>query len=100
MHGLTPGPKLFQDNPDFVWAVIASMFIGNLILLIMNLPMAGVWAKITMIPFKLLFPIILAIAIVGAYSVNNNMFDVILMVIFGLIGYVLKKWTFHCHRLF
>lgn len=91
MHGLTPGPKLFQDNPDFVWAVIASMFIGNLILLIMNLPLAGVWAKITMIPFKLLFPIILAISIVGAYSVNNNMFDVILMVVFGLIGYVLKK---------
>ncbi|PZE22129.1 tripartite tricarboxylate transporter permease [Paenibacillus xerothermodurans] len=91
MHGLTPGPQLFQKNPDFVWAVIASMFIGNFMLLIMNLPMAGFWAKITMVPYKLLFPIILAVAAVGAYSVNNNMFDVGIMLMFGLVGYILKK---------
>jgi putative tricarboxylic transport membrane protein len=91
MHGLTPGPQLFQKNPDFVWAVIASMFIGNLMLLIMNLPMAGLWAKIAMVPFKLLFPIILAIAVVGAYSVNNSMFDVGVMIAFGIVGYFLKK---------
>ncbi|GAB7056718.1 MULTISPECIES: tripartite tricarboxylate transporter permease [unclassified Paenibacillus] len=91
MHGLTPGPQLFQKNPDFVWAVIASMFIGNFILLIMNLPMAGFWAKITMIPFKLLFPIILAVAAVGAYSVSNSLFDVGVMVAFGIVGYIFKK---------
>jgi len=91
MHGLTPGPQLFQKNPDFVWAVIASMFIGNLMLLIMNLPLAGIWARITLIPFKLLFPIILAIATVGAYSVNNNMFDIAVMIGFGILGYLLKK---------
>ncbi len=91
MHGLTPGPQLFSKNPDFVWAVIASMFIGNLILLFMNLPMAGFWAKMLMVPYKLLFPIVLAVAIVGSYSVNNSMFDVGAMVIFGIIGYFLKK---------
>jgi putative tricarboxylic transport membrane protein len=91
MHGLTPGPLLFQKNPDFVWAVIASMFIGNFLLLIMNLPMAGLWAKITMVPQKLLFPIILAIAVVGAYSVNNNLFDVAVMIAFGIVGYIFKK---------
>jgi putative tricarboxylic transport membrane protein len=91
MHGLQPGPQLFQKNPEFVWAVIASMFIGNFMLLIMNLPMAGLWAKITMIPFKLLFPIILGVAVVGAYSVNNQLFDVGVMVAFGIVGYFFKK---------
>ncbi|MBP1155858.1 MULTISPECIES: tripartite tricarboxylate transporter permease [unclassified Paenibacillus] len=91
MHGLTPGPQLFQNNPDIVWAIIASMFIGNFILLMMNLPLAGMWAKITLVPLKLLFPIIIAVAIVGAYSVNNSVFDVIVMIIFGVVGYVFKK---------
>jgi putative tricarboxylic transport membrane protein len=91
MHGLQPGPQLFSKNPDFVWAVIASMFIGNLILLFMNLPMAGFWAKMLLVPYKLLFPIVLAVAIVGSYSVNNSMFDVGAMIVFGIVGYFLKK---------
>ncbi|MBM7691704.1 putative tricarboxylic transport membrane protein [Peribacillus deserti] len=91
MHGLTPGPTLFKENPDFVWGVIASMFIGNLILLIMNLPMAGLWAKVTMIPFKLLFPIILMVLIAGTYTINNSLWDVGAMLVFGLIGYIFKK---------
>jgi putative tricarboxylic transport membrane protein len=91
MHGLTPGPALFRDSPDFVWAVIASMFIGNLILLIMNLPMAGLWANITRVPFKLLFPIILIILITGTYTIRNSLFDVGVMLIFGIIGYLFKK---------
>jgi putative tricarboxylic transport membrane protein len=91
MHGLMPGPQLFQKNPDFVWAVIASMFIGNFILLIMNLPLAGFWAKILKIPYKILFPIILAVTIAGAYGVNNSMFDVGVMFVFGIAGYFFKK---------
>lgn len=91
MHGLTPGPQLFQKSPDFVWAVIASMFIGNFILLIMNVPMAGIWARMLTVPYKLLFPIILIVAVVGAYSVNNSMFDVGAMIIFGIVGYFFKK---------
>ncbi|MGG1556352.1 tripartite tricarboxylate transporter permease [Paenibacillus ferrarius] len=91
MHGLTPGPTLFQKNPDLVWGIIASMFIGNAILLIMNLPMANLWAKITMVPYKLLFPIIIIITIVGTYSLNNSMFDVGAMLVFGILGYLFKK---------
>ncbi|MFC0272367.1 tripartite tricarboxylate transporter permease [Metabacillus herbersteinensis] len=94
MHGLTPGPMLFEKNPDLVWTIIASMFIGNVILLILNLPLANVWAKITLVPFKLLFPIIMMIVIVGTYSLNNSLFDVSLMLIFGIIGYLLKKVNF------
>lgn len=91
MHGVTPGPTLFQNHPDLVWGVIASMLIGNAILLIMNLPLANVWAKITLIPFKLLFPIIIIITVVGTYSLNNSMFDVGVMLVFGIIGYLFKK---------
>lgn len=91
MHGLQPGPQLFQKNPGFVWAVIASMFIGNFILLIMNLPMAGLWAKLTLVPTKLLFPLIILISSLGAYSISNSLFDVGVMMAFGILGYVFKK---------
>lgn len=72
MHGLTPGPLLYAKNPDFVWAVIASMFIGNALLLIMNLPMAKWWARIALVPYNLLFPLILLVCMVGVYSVNTQ----------------------------
>ncbi|MDF2647817.1 MAG: hypothetical protein K0Q73_3622 [Paenibacillus sp.] len=91
MHGLTPGPLLFQQNPVFVWGVIASMFIGNFVLLIMNLPMAGLWAKIIMVPPKLLYPLILLISVLGAYTANNSLFDVGIMFVFGILGYLMKK---------
>jgi putative tricarboxylic transport membrane protein len=91
MHGLTPGPALFKTEPTLVWGIIASMFIGNFILLIMNLPMAGLWAKIATVPAKLLYPIILIITVVGAYSVSNSLWDVGLMFVFGVVGYIMKK---------
>lgn len=91
MHGLTPGPTLFSEKPDIVWAIIASMFIGNLLLVFMNVPMAGFWAKIAMVPQKLLYPLILAIAVVGAYTVSGNLWGVGIMLVFGVAGYFLKK---------
>jgi putative tricarboxylic transport membrane protein len=91
MHGLSPGPKLFQDNPDFVWGVIASMFIGNVILLIMNLPLAKLWAKVALIPYKLLFPLILIVTLVGTYSINRSLWDVGMTILFGVVGYFMKK---------
>jgi len=94
LHGLTPGPMLFTENSNFVWAIIASLFIGNFLLLIMNLPMAGVWAKIALVPYKLLFPLIVTFAIIGAYSINNSLWDVGVMMLFGLIGYFMKKLDF------
>lgn len=94
MHGLQPGPTLFQDHPDVVWAVIASMFIGNAMLLIMNLPMAGFWAQLTRVPNKMMFPIIIVVSMLGIYSLNNNITDVLFMFIFGFLGYFMKKSDF------
>lgn len=94
MHGLTPGPTLMQKNPEFVWGVIASMFVGNAILLFMNLPMANMWAQITRIPFKVLLPNILIVMILGAYSINSSLFDVGMMLAFGILGYFMKKVEF------
>ncbi|WP_088006851.1 tripartite tricarboxylate transporter permease [Indiicoccus explosivorum] len=91
LHGLQPGPTLFIQHSDFVWAVLASMFIGNAMLLFMNLPMAGMWAKIASVPFKLLFPIIIAVSIVGTYSISNSLWDVGGLLFFGLVGYLFKK---------
>ena len=94
MYGLQPGPRLFQENPQFVWTVIASMYVGNVILLVLNLPLVGVWARIASIPFPVLGPIILVCAVVGAYSVRYLMFDIWVAVLFGLVGYGLRKLAF------
>jgi putative tricarboxylic transport membrane protein len=91
LHGLTPGPTLFIENPLVVWGTIASMLVGNVILLIMNVPLAGVWAKVANIPNKILYPIVLIVAILGAYTVSNSMFEVGVMLVSGVLGYVLKK---------
>lgn len=91
MHGLTPGPTLIRDNPGFVWAVIASMFIGNAILLILNLPLASLWVKLTRIPYNLLFAFVLIFLITGTYTINNSLWDVGVMLAFGLIGYLFRK---------
>jgi len=94
MHGLIPGPFLFKEHPDVAWGVIASFYVGNVILLILNLPLVGIWVKILKIPYGLLFGVILAFMIVGAYSVSNSTFDVLVMALFGVIGYLLRKMDF------
>lgn len=91
MHGLQPGPVLFQANTQFVWTVIGSMYIGNIILLFLNLPLVGLWARISLIPYKYLGPTVLAICVVGAYSPRNSMFDVWVAFGAGILGYVLRK---------
>ncbi len=91
IYGLEPGPLLFTKNANFVWTVIGSMFIGNVILLILNLPLVGLWARIAYIPYRILAPIILGICFLGAYSSRNSMLDVGTAVVFGLIGYVMRK---------
>jgi putative tricarboxylic transport membrane protein len=94
MYGLQPGPRLFQQKPEFVWAVIASMYIGNVILLLLNLPLVGVWARIAMIPFPILGPLILLFSVVGAYAIRGLMFDVWVALLFGAIGYYMRKTGF------
>ncbi|MGH7425027.1 MAG: tripartite tricarboxylate transporter permease, partial [Candidatus Methylomirabilales bacterium] len=92
VYGLQPGPLLFQKNPDFVWTVIASLYIGNLALLILNLPLIGMWVWLTRIPYGILGPTILLLAFLGAYSVRNSMFDVAVSLVFGVVGYFLRKY--------
>ena len=91
IHNITPGPLLLKDHPDIFWGVITSMYIGNVMLLILNLPLIGMWVQITKVPFRLLFPIIIVVCIVGVYSLKNTTFDLWIMVIFGAVGYVLRK---------
>ena len=94
INGLTPGPFLFQERPDLVWAVIASFFIGNVILLILNLPLVGLWAKILKLRYQYLCVGTLLFCMVGAYSLKGAVFDVGMMLAFGVIGYVLRKLGF------
>jgi putative tricarboxylic transport membrane protein len=94
MNGLTPGPLLFSQHATFVWAVIASLYIGNVILLVLNLPLVGWWAKLLKIPYNILMVFILVFCIIGAYSLNNSLFDVGMMIICGLLGYLFKKLDF------
>lgn len=91
IYGLTPGPVLFEQNSSFVWTVIASMFIGNVILLVLNLPLVGVWAKLTDVSFGFLAPVILVVSLLGAYSVRNSLFDCLMAVLFGIFGYLCHK---------
>lgn len=92
IYGLTPGPMLFEQKQGFVWTIIASMLIGNLMLLVLNLPLVGLWAKLTRVPFGILTPIILLLSMIGAYTVRNSLFDVGVAIGFGVIGYVLHKY--------
>lgn len=93
-YGLQPGPLLFQTKPDFVWAVIASMYIGNVMCLVLNLPLVGLWARIATIPFPVLGPLIIIFSVIGAYSIRFMMFDVWVALIFGVIGYLMRKLKF------
>ena len=94
MYGLQPGPMLFAQNPQFVWAVIASMYIGNVMLLILNLPLVGMWARIVRIPFYILGPLIVFCALVGTYSLRFQILDVWVMLIVGVLGYFMRKLGF------
>lgn len=94
VHGLRPGPLLFQQNPDFVWAVIASMYVGNATLLLLNLPLVGWWARLTRVPFPILGPLVLVFCFVGTYSVRNSLFDAWVALFFGILGYVMRKLDF------
>jgi putative tricarboxylic transport membrane protein len=92
MFGLRPGPELFTKNADLVWAVIASMYIGNLILLLMNLPLAGLFAQLLRIPYKWIYPPILALCIAGVFSQANSIQDCWLLVGFGALGWLMKRY--------
>ncbi len=92
IYGLQPGPLLFRDRPDFVWTIIGSMYIGNVMLLVLNLPLVGGWAKLTRAPYGIMAPVILMLCMVGAYSLRNSTFDIGMTLIFGIVGYFIRKY--------
>jgi TctA family transporter len=91
IHGITPGPEVMSKQPELFWGMIASMWIGNLMLVVLNLPLIGLWVWLLRVPYRLLYPAILLFCCIGVYSLNNSAFDVVLTAAFGLLGYVLLK---------
>jgi putative tricarboxylic transport membrane protein len=91
INGLTPGPMLFEQQAPFVWTIIGSMLIANTMLLVLNLPLVGVWARISLIPYSILGPIVLAVCLVGAYAPRNTIFDVWVALIFGVVGFGMRR---------
>jgi len=91
IHGITPGPLLLSQNPELFWGVVASMYVGNAMLLALNLPLIGIWVQLLKVPYPILFPLIIIFCIIGSYSINNSPIDVAIMLIFGGIGYLMKK---------
>jgi putative tricarboxylic transport membrane protein len=94
MYGLQPGPRLMQEQPALLWTIIASMYIGNLMLLVLNLPLVGLWARMALIPFPILGPVIAVFTLIGAYSLRHSFFDLWICLLFGVIGYLMRKFEF------
>jgi putative tricarboxylic transport membrane protein len=94
VHGLQPGPLLMTQNPGLFWGIVASMYIGNLMLLILNLPLIGLWVQVLKVPYKVLFPLILLFCLIGVYSIGNNVFDLYVMIGFGVLGYLMRKFGY------
>ena len=94
IHGILPGPLLIKEHPDVFWGLLGSMYIGNMMLLILNLPLIPLWVQVLRIPDRVLYPLILLFCVIGAYSINNNVFDIGVMVIFGIAGYLFKKFGY------
>jgi len=91
IQNITPGPLLASQRPDVFWGVIASMYLGNVMLLVLNLPLIGLWVQLLRVPYRILFPLVLLLAVVGSYSANKNIFDLWIMLGFGVGGYLLRK---------
>jgi putative tricarboxylic transport membrane protein len=91
IHNIQPGPQVMTSNPKLFWGLIASMWIGNLMLVILNLPLVGMWVKLLSVPYRVMYPAILLFCCIGAYSINNNVFDVFMTIPFAILGYIFKK---------
>jgi putative tricarboxylic transport membrane protein len=91
IHGIAPGPRVMTERPELFWGMIASMWIGNLMLVILNLPLVGVWVRFLRIPYRMLFPAIVAFCCIGTYAINSNVFDIFVMGFFAVFGYLCLK---------
>jgi len=92
IHSIQPGPQVMTSNPDLFWGLIASMWIGNLMLVVLNLPMIGIWVRLLRVPYRLLYPAILVFCCIGVYSLMNNVFDIYVAVLFGILGWIFVKF--------
>ena len=91
IQGITPGPNVINDQPALFWGIIVSMWVGNLMLVLLNLPLIGLWVRLLTVPYRVLFPAIIVFACIGCYAIASNNFDVYAIAVFGLVGYVLVK---------
>jgi putative tricarboxylic transport membrane protein len=94
IHGLQPGPLLMTQRPDLFWGIVASMYIGNAMLLVLNMPLIGMWVQVLKLPYRVLFPLILMFCVVGVFASGNAVFDVFVMVMFGVLGYLMRKFGY------
>jgi putative tricarboxylic transport membrane protein len=94
IHGIQPGPLFIGQHPEIFWGFIMSMYIGNVMLLILNLPLIGMWVKVLKIPYEYLFPLILLFCLIGVYTLSNNVAEIFIMLIFGVLGYLNRKVNF------
>ncbi len=94
IHGLQPGPLLMVQKPELFWGIVASMYIGNVMLLVLNMPLIGMWVQVLKVPYSVLFPLILMFCIVGVFASGNAVFDVFVMVVFGVLGYLMRKFGY------
>ena len=94
IHGIQPGPLLIPEHPDVFWGLVASMYIGNIMLLFINIPLIGLWVRVLRIPARVMLPLILMFCIIGTYSVRNSLIDVSIMIFFGVVGYLMEKFEY------
>jgi putative tricarboxylic transport membrane protein len=94
IHGITPGPFLVKEHPDVFWGVIASMYIGNVMLLVLNLPLVGLWVQMLRVPYGILAPVIVLFTTIGVYSTQNQVFDIYSMLFFAVLGYLMRKLNY------
>ncbi|MFZ4438465.1 MAG: tripartite tricarboxylate transporter permease [Syntrophales bacterium] len=94
IHGIVPGPLLIRDHPEIFWGLVGSMYIGNVVLVILNLPLIPLWVQVLRIPSKILYPLVLLFCLVGAFSINNNVFDITVMIIFGIVGWLCRRYGY------
>ncbi len=94
IHGIQPGPQFIGKYPDLFWGIMTSMYIGNAMLLGLNLPLIGIWVRVLRIPYTILFPLIFLFCVIGVYSLNNNSVEIFVMLVFGILGFILRKAGF------
>jgi len=94
IHGVRPGPLLISEHPEVFWGIVASMYIGNILLLVLNLPLIGIWVKVLKIPYRIIFPLIILFCIIGAYAINMSTLDLEIMLGFGVLGYLMRKFDY------